>query len=432
MHPRRRRLIVLGSTGSIGVNTLAVVDHLHRIGAASFEVVGLAAGSNHELLCEQAQTWSVKAVALAECTDPNAIRTLREFGQFLTGPDAAVELIDAVAQPGDLVVGAIVGVAGLPAIVRAIERGCDIALANKETLVAAGAIVMPLVRERGVSLIPVDSEHSAVFQCMQAGRTPQEVQRVILTASGGPFRTWSAERLARATIEEALNHPTWSMGDKVTIDSASLMNKALEVIEAHWLFDLPAEKIDVLVHPQSIVHSLVEFVDGSVIAQMNPPDMKLPIQYALTWPDRRSGSSRALNLADVKRLEFEAVDAERFPAIGLAEQAITRGGNAGAVLNAANEAAVDAFRRGRITFDRIARLVAGALETVPANAVRTLDDCLDADRAAREWVDAQLETSPPRAVTGRGDESSVSSSSSPSSSSSRAAAVDPLSRGATR
>src|SRR5690606_21695393 len=332
-------------------------------------------------------------------TDPNATGTLREFDQVFTGPDAAVELIDAVAQPGDLVVGAIVGVAGLPAIVRAIERGCDIALANKETLVAAGAIVMPLVRERGVALIPVDSEHSAVFQCMQAGRTPHEVQRVILTPSGGPFRTLSAERLARSTGQQSLNHPTWAMGEKVTIDSASLMNKALEVIEAHRLFDLPAEKIDVLVHPHSIVHSLVEFVDGSVIAQMNPPDMKLPIQYALTWPDRRTGSSRALNLADVKRLEFEAVDAERFPAIGLAEQAIVRGGNAGAVLNAANEAAVDAFRRGRITFDRITRLVAGALEAVPAGAIRTLADCLDADRAARAWVDAQLPASSPRTAT---------------------------------
>lgn len=421
MNRTRRRLIVLGSTGSIGVNTLAVVAHLHELGAASFEIVGLAAGSNEARLREQAARFNVPAVALAE---PNGAKPFNGVKQVFTGDDAAAQLIDAVAQPGDLVVGAMVGAAGLPATLRAIERGCDVALANKETLVAAGAIVMPLAREKGISLIPIDSEHSAIFQCLQAGRSPQEVKRVTLTASGGPFRTWSKERVSRATVEEALNHPTWSMGEKVTIDSASLMNKALEIIEAHWLFGLPAEKIRVLVHPQSIVHSLVEFIDGSVIAQLNPPDMRLPIQYALTWPERKAGCSPGLDLAALKRLDFEAVDSERFPAVDLAFEAIQRGGSAGAVLNAANEEAVRAFLARRIAFYRIPELVAAALRTVPGGAIATLEDCLAADRAARAFIAQELADS--------NDRDASAPTTHPESTSSRAAAGDPLSRGSSR
>lgn len=421
MTPTRRRLIVLGSTGSIGVNTLAVVAHLHELGAASFDIVGLAAGSNAARLREQAARFHVPAVAIAE---PNGTKSFDGVKQVFTGDDASEQLVEAVAQPGDLVVGAMVGAAGLPATLRAIERGCDVALANKETLVAAGAIVMPLARKKGVSLIPIDSEHSAIFQCLQAGRAPEEVRRVTLTASGGPFRTWSAERLSRATVAESLNHPTWSMGEKVTIDSASLMNKALEVIEAHWLFDLPAEKIQVVVHPQSIVHSLVEFIDGSVIAQLNPPDMRLPIQYALTWPERKAGCSPGLDLAALNRLDFEPVDRERFPSVDLAFEAIERGGNAGAVLNAANEEAVRAFLAQRIAFHRIPELVAAALRTVPGGSVSTLEDCLAADRAARAFIATEL--------GGEGTNGGSTPPTRSATTSSRAAAGDPLSRGSSR
>src|SRR5688500_5041748 len=254
-----RRLIVLGSTGSIGVNTLAVLEHLSRTGAHQFQIVGLAAGASSEALRDQAMKFGVRHAAIADVaqTEP-----LRGIDAVYAGPDAALQLIEAVAQPGDLVVGAMVGSAGVPAILAAIDRGCDIALANKETLVAAGALVVPRARERGVTLIPIDSEHSAIFQCLDGpnGRSIDSVRRIVITASGGPFRTWSRQRIENASVEQALNHPTWSMGPKVTIDSASLMNKALEIIEAHWLFGLPADKIEIIIHPQSIIHSFVEFV----------------------------------------------------------------------------------------------------------------------------------------------------------------------------
>jgi len=264
-----RRVIVLGSTGSIGVSALDVIAHLADSGDAKLEVVGLAAGTRAEELAVQARRFAVEHIAIADASRADVLGS-----KALAGPDAARELIESVARPGDLVVGAMVGAAGLPATVAAIERGCDIALANKEALVAAGALVVPLARRHGVTLYPIDSEHSAIAQCLRSGRGNTDVRRIVLTASGGPFRTWSPQRIATATREEALNHPTWDMGPKITIDSASMMNKTLEVIEAHWLFDLPADRIDVLVHPQSIVHGFVEFVDGSVIAQLGPPDMR--------------------------------------------------------------------------------------------------------------------------------------------------------------
>ncbi len=267
---KSRRLIVLGSTGSIGTNALTVVEHLRRRKLFEFDVIGLAAGSNIELLREQALRFGVGHVAIADAAQAHALKAISHVH---AGPEAARQLVEAAAQPGDLVLGAMVGAAGIPATLAAIDRGCDIALANKETLVAAGALVMPRVRDRGVSILPIDSEHSAVFQCLLAGRSIDEVERLVITASGGPFRTWGKEKLYNATVEEALNHPTWNMGPKVTVDSAALVNKALEVIEAHWLFDLPASRIEVIVHPQSIVHSLVEFVDGSLIALLGPPDM---------------------------------------------------------------------------------------------------------------------------------------------------------------
>jgi 1-deoxy-D-xylulose-5-phosphate reductoisomerase len=386
---QHRRLILLGSTGSIGTNVLEVVDHLRREGLCEFEVVGLATGGNARGALEQARRLGVKHVAIA---DAQAASGLAGVPHVYRGPDAAQCLVEAVAQAGDLLVGAMVGSAGLPATLAAIERGCDIALANKETLVAAGALVMQAVRARGVALLPVDSEHSAVFQCLQAGRTPQELKRIVLTASGGPFRTWPTEDLYNATVEQTLSHPTWSMGPKITVDSASLMNKALEVIEAHWLFGLEPARIDVVVHPQSIVHSLVEFVDGSVVAQLSPPDMRSPIQYALTWPQRAAGCARLMDFSQALSLDFEPLDAERFPAVTMAYEVVAAGGTAGAVLNAANEAAVSAFLAGRIPFGVLPELVRGALERVPARELCSLEDVRRADRSAREEVAAMLES----------------------------------------
>jgi 1-deoxy-D-xylulose-5-phosphate reductoisomerase len=326
--PDKRRLIVLGSTGSIGVSTLSVVEHLTRSGAMQFEVVGLAAGANADLLHEQASRFAVRHIAIA---DARQTKRHAETSSVYSGPDSAIELIAKVSRPGDLVVAAMVGSAGIPAVMAAIERGCDIALANKETLVAAGALVMPKVHRQGVDLLPVDSEHSAIFQCLEGCKTkgdlhgPDSIRRIVITASGGPFRTWSPQRMHSATVEDALNHPTWNMGPKVTIDSASLMNKALEIIEAHWLFGLPADKIRVIIHPQSIIHSFVEFVDGSVLAQLGPPDMRTPIQYALTWPSRSPGVSRAMNWDELRRMDFEPIEESKFIAPRLAYAAIEAG-----------------------------------------------------------------------------------------------------------
>ncbi len=391
-----RRLIVLGSTGSIGTNTLAVVRHLNALADRAsvggralprFEIVGLAGNSNGALLAEQAREFRVRHVAVA---DRKATLSLPSDCIELRGPGAALELIERCAKPGDLVMGAMVGAAGIPATLAAIERGCDIALANKETLVAAGAIVMAAVAKHGVRLLPVDSEHNAIAQCLRAGRSIDEVRRLVITASGGPFRTWSRDRVASATVQDALQHPTWSMGQKVTIDSASMMNKALEVIEAHWLFNLPADRIDAIVHPQSIVHSFVEYLDGSVIAQLSPPDMKTPIQYALTAPHREEGCSARIDWTRFSKLDFEPVDHERFPAIRLAWRVIREGGSRGSAFNAANEVAVAAFLRGEISFPRITELVAEALDALPRRTVRTLAEVLEADTEAREWTAARV------------------------------------------
>ncbi|MSR04506.1 MAG: 1-deoxy-D-xylulose-5-phosphate reductoisomerase [Phycisphaerales bacterium] len=376
-----RRLIILGSTGSIGTATLEVVAHLaQQDDAPRYTVVGLAAGSNASLLAQQAEQFGVHDVALADTSSSSALpASLR----IITGPDAALELIDRVAQPGDMVMASMVGVAGLAPVLAAIERGCDIALANKETLVAAGSVVQEAVARKGVKLLPVDSEHSAVFQCLRSG-TLREVDRLVLTASGGPFRTWSPERTANATLAEALRHPTWQMGRKVTIDSASLMNKGLEVIEAHWLFDLSSDRIDAIVHPQSIVHSFVEFRDGSTIAQLSPPSMKHPIQYALTWPARLPGCCPTIAWDALRALEFEPVDHTRFPAINLAKRVIDAGGSSGAIFNAANEVAVEAFIAGSLRFGDIAAVVTDSLDRLPARAVHTLAEVLTADYEARE------------------------------------------------
>ncbi len=407
-----RRVIILGSTGSIGTQSLEVVAHVNALHAAgrspvSFEVVGLAAGgSNLGLLAEQARRFNVGAVAC-----PAPIAHLPARCRVFSGADASEALVRAVGC--DMVVAAIVGSAGLPATLAAVKDGRDVALANKEALVAAGELVVPLARGTGraVRLLPVDSEHSGLWQCLLSGCAPAEegsstwcppcecppgLRRAVLTASGGPFRTWTKDRIARATPADALKHPTWSMGSKVTIDSASLMNKTLEVIEARWLFGLQSERIEVLIHPQSIVHAMAEFEDGSVVSQLAAPDMRTPIQRALCFPETVEGAGRTLDLASLSTLHFEPPDLDRFPALGLARPVIERGGTAGAILNAANEEAVGAFLASRdpnsapVAFPRIAELVAAALDEIPSRPLRTLADCFDAEREAREFVRRNL------------------------------------------
>ena len=392
-----RRLIVLGSTGSIGTQTLDVVAHLNTLAdrgesSVRFRVVGLATGRNAPALFEQAVRFHVPDVALAE---DSAEHAARPGIRVRRGGGAAEQLIREVEC--DIVLAAMVGSAGLPATLAAVSLGRDVALANKETLVAAGALVVPAAEHSGSRLLPVDSEHSGLWQCLPAFcpatacppmRCSAEIARVVLTASGGPFRTWSRQDTHGATPEQALKHPTWTMGPKVTIDSASLTNKALEVIEAHWLFGLPGDKIDVLIHPQSIVHAIVEFADGSLIAQLGASDMRTPIQYALTYPSRPDGRSRKLDLAAMSRLDFSPPDREQFPALNAAYDVIERAGTSGAIFNAANEAAVEAFLSGSpsIPFGRISELSRAALREVGVSRLRNLEDALEADREARRFV----------------------------------------------
>jgi 1-deoxy-D-xylulose-5-phosphate reductoisomerase len=394
-----RRVIILGSTGSIGTQSLDVIEHLNGLHARgeypdSFRVVGLAAGRSVSLLREQAERFGCGDCALADEAGAGA---LRGIARVYAGPDSADALVRSV--PCDVVIAAMVGAAGLPATLAAVELGRDVALANKETLVAAGGVVIPAARRSGAKLLPVDSEHAAAWQCLMCllgpGAAPPtavdaRLARLVLTASGGPFRLWTKEQIEVATPEQALRHPTWTMGRKVTIDSASLMNKVLEVIEAHWLFGLEPERIGVVVHPQSIVHAAAEMCDGSLIAHMSAPDMKCPIQAALSWPARVEGSCRRVRLEELKSLAFEAPDAERFPAIRLAERVMREGGVSGAVLNAANECAVEAFLAGAMGFAEIPRVVERAMNAVGAMRAATLRDCLEADAAAREHVRGEL------------------------------------------
>ena len=375
------RVAVLGSTGSIGRSTLDVIE----ASAGRFSTWLLAAHRSASALLEQAHrmrpAWVVVVDEQAAAdVDP---RSLPAGTRLAVGPEA---LDDLVRDPAiDRVVSAIVGAAGLRSTWAAIEAGKTVALANKETLVMAGPLVMALASRCGATILPVDSEHSAVHQALCSGRHV-DVKRIVLTASGGPFRTKPREALATVTPAEALEHPTWSMGPKITVDSATMMNKALEIIEARWLFDMPAEKIAVLVHPQSIVHSLVEFVDGSVIAQLSPPDMRLPIQYALTHPERTEGPARTFDFTRPMTLEFEPPDVERFPAVRLGHEAAARGGTAGAVLNAANEAAVGRFLAGGLRFTDIAEACARVLDEHPFEAEPTLDEILRLDSWARQEV----------------------------------------------
>jgi len=375
-----KRIAILGSTGSIGLQALEIIargDHL--------SACGLAAGSNWEELARQAERFGPEAVAIAadDAADDLAA-AVPEATEVLAGEAAMSDLVRRTRP--DMVLTAVVGSAGPAPTLAAIECGADLAIANKESLVMAGAVVVPAARAAGVNVLPVDSEHSAVFQCLQ-GRPPESVRRVILTASGGPFRTWPAEKIRRASLAEVLNHPTWQMGPKVTIDSATMMNKALEVIEAHWLFGLGPEKIQVLIHPESIVHGCVEFTDGSVLAQLGSTSMATPISYALHYPARAAEAPAPLDLAAVGALHFERVDAERFPAVELAYQVVAAGGTAGAVLNAANEAAVAAFVDGEIEFGRIVEIVREVLNQMPVNPEVNVGTVIAADAEARRQAE---------------------------------------------
>jgi 1-deoxy-D-xylulose-5-phosphate reductoisomerase len=381
MTERVTHVAVLGSTGSIGRNTLEVIAG----SGGCLRAVALSAHTSVRLLEEQAERVRPRCIVV---TDPGAAAghdwsRLPEGVELLVGPEA---LLQVAADPAvDVVVAAIVGRAGLEGTWAALEAGKTVALANKETLVVAGPLVMRLAAERGARLLPVDSEHSAVFQALQAGR-PEEVRRVILTASGGPLRNYTAEQLTKVTVAEALAHPTWDMGPKITIDSATLMNKALEIIEARWLFGLRPDQIAVVIHPQSIVHSMVEYRDGSVIAQLSPPDMKLPIQYALTWPERREGVAARLDWGRGLALQFEPPDYERFAALRLGLDVARAGGTAGAVLNGANEAAVAGFLAGRLGFHQIVPACRSVVERHTYDPNPTLQQLVELDRWARQEV----------------------------------------------
>jgi len=378
-----KRLAVLGSTGSVGEQTLAVAaDFPDR-----YRVVALAAGRRVEKLADQVRRFRPALVSVAEDAGARALRDALGAGAGDVEIAVGEAGLEAVATAdADLVVAGLVGAVGLRPTLAALRAGRDVALANKEVLVMAGALVRREVRARAVALLPVDSEHSAIFQAL-TGEDPEAVSRLVLTASGGPFRTWSADRIAGASVAEALDHPNWDMGPKITIDSASLMNKGLEVIEARWLFDVPPERVDVVVHPQSIVHSLVEFRDSSVMAQLGLPDMRVPIAVALAHPERLPLDLPRLDLAAVGRLDFETPDTKRFPCLDLAYTALRADEAAPAVLNAANEVAVEAFLAGGIAFPRIAATNAAVLEAHAARAdgapLRDLDDVLEADTWAR-------------------------------------------------
>lgn len=391
----RRRIVVLGSTGSIGVQTLDAVAHLNELAERGesrqrFEVVGLAARSNAEAIAAQARRFGVRSLAIAE-------GDLQTDASVFRGPDASERLVRETRP--DLVVAAMVGAAGLPATLAAAELGIDVALANKETLVAAGGLIMPVARRSGARLLPIDSEHSGLWQCLQGlgaqgerlvppCATPAIVERAVITASGGPFRRTPLDEMRRATPERALEHPTWSMGPKNTIDSATMINKGLELIEAGWLFDLAPERLGVLIHPQSIVHAIVELADGSSIAQLSDPDMRCPIQLALSWPVRAPGCARRIDWGALSSLEFEPPDSRRFPAIPLAFDVMRKG--SGVVFSAANEIAVEAFLDHRMPFHRIVESVEAVVARVPAPGADSLDEILAADREARARAAEQI------------------------------------------
>jgi 1-deoxy-D-xylulose-5-phosphate reductoisomerase len=379
-----KRIAVLGATGSIGVNSLQVASQLPD----EFKVTALTTHKNAALLLQQAQQFLPEVVAVTgEKLNAETRQAFQRLHiKVLEGPDALLEVSQTASY--DLLVNAVVGAIGFLPTLAAIDRGKNVALANKETMVIGGALVNKAAIRNHVHIVPIDSEHSAIFQCLW-GETPENIETLLLTGSGGPFRTWPKEEFSRITVVQALKHPNWSMGPKITIDSATMMNKALEIIEAHWLFQTPPEKIRVVVHPQSIIHSMVVFKDGSIKAQLGLPDMRVPIQVAMTWPERKSSPWPRLDFAQTLTLHFEQPDPERFGSLALAYAALQSGGTAPAVLNAANEVAVRLFLEEKIPFTRITELVDTALQRHNVTSEVSAADLLAADAWARKYVQEQ-------------------------------------------
>ncbi|WP_054028952.1 1-deoxy-D-xylulose-5-phosphate reductoisomerase [Bacillus sp. FJAT-28004] len=372
-----KKISILGSTGSVGTQTLDVIAH----DPDRYQVVGLSAGANVDLIIEQAKQFKPAIVSLASKADAEAARPHMPLGtKVVYGEEGLVEV--AAGTDADVVVTAIMGSRGLPATLAAIDEGKMIGLANKETLVTAGHIVMERARQRGVSILPIDSEHSAIFQCLN-GEDRKSINQITLTASGGSFRDRTREQLEGVTVAEALNHPNWSMGAKITIDSATMVNKGLEVIEARWLFDVTYDQIDVIIHPESIIHSYVEFTDHSIIAQLGMPDMRVPIQYALSYPERNVTPTNRLNLAQIGKLHFREMDFERYPCLRLAFECGKLGQSAPAVFNAANEVAVARFLKGEITFLDIERILETVVGRHEASDINDLQMIAEVDAWAR-------------------------------------------------
>ena len=379
-----KRVILLGSSGSIGESTCKVARALPE----KMKIVGLAVAKSTDRLLEQAQEFGVKALAVSDVRAAENVKNRLPSGaKFYSGPDGLTRMVEDTQA--DMVLVAIVGTAGLAPALAALQSGKDLAVASKEILVLAGSAVMAEAKKRRKQILPVDSEHNAIFQCLQ-GANGKEVRKVILTASGGPFRRSSSQEMEKVTVAQALKHPTWSMGKKITIDSATMFNKGLEMIEAHWLFGLPMSRVDVVVHPQSIVHSMVEFIDGSVLAQLSVTDMCFPIQYAVTYPERMPSGLPPLDLAKLGSLSFEAPDEKRFPALRLAREAGEAGGTLPGVFNAANEVAVEAFLEGRISFPRIWGMVESVMQEHRTEKNPNLDSIVAADQWARVQAKAQL------------------------------------------
>ena len=386
---KSRKVTILGSTGSIGQSTVDLLSFAAAKGGTAHEVVALTANRNVEMLAEQARRFRPEFVAVADETLGDDLRAALDGLDIETGAGAAA-IEEAASRDADWVMAAIVGAAGLKPTLKAAERGADIALANKECLVCAGDVVTAAVEKAGGMLLPVDSEHNAIFQVFESDK-PERVSRLVLTASGGPFRTWSKEDMAAATPAQAVAHPNWSMGAKISVDSATMMNKGLELIEAAHIFPVHHEQIEILVHPQSVIHSMVEYVDGSMLAQLGAPDMRTPIASTLAWPDRMESPSAKLDLAEVGKLTFEAPDLERFSALRLAREAIAAGGVMPAALNAANEVAVASFLAGEIKFLDIAAISEQVLDMTgrrnAASSLSTLEEVIDADAIARQMAE---------------------------------------------
>jgi 1-deoxy-D-xylulose-5-phosphate reductoisomerase len=381
-----RRITILGATGSVGRSTLGLVEE----NPDRYAVEALTANRDVDALAATARRVGAKLAVVADAKAYQALKqALSGSGiEVAAGPEAVVE---AAGRPAELVMAAIVGAAGLHPTLAACRSGAAVAFANKECLVCAGPLMLEQVARHGTTLLPVDSEHSAVFQVFDAVRKGS-VSRIILTASGGPFRTWPRARMAGASIGQAVAHPVWSMGAKISVDSATMMNKGLEIIEAHFLFSMPEAQIDVVVHPQSVIHSMVEYHDGSTLAQLGTPDMRTPIAVALAWPERMPVIAEALDLAKIGQLTFEAADPIRFPALALARRALQMGGDAPTILNAANEIAVAGFLSGRIGFLEIEQVVEGALDTLPGTVPSSIDDIVEIDSEARRYADRFIDT----------------------------------------